>query len=984
MRTRVWCTSLILASLAVACGDQPTEVVPEREIEMTQGPGIIALATSSSDDGLSITTDKDDYQPGDTVWFTGAGWPANDTLDILLEDEPATHEPHTWTIPVGEDGTFRDSTYVVDVNDIGVMFTLTATSRSTDRWLTVQFTDGTISNASLSFFPGGSTTSPATPVGAPPTGCTGGTGTSVQSGTVICAVASFTITGMGGTPVSIRWLNPSGSVVAVSARASNFGNGVINAQTFAAAFTPGVAGLWSAMICESSNTATTGSNASGCPTGAARDTATFTVTSAAPTKLAFPNTALTGIVEQCLGPITVQTQNASSAATNVTSNTTVTLATDGPGGFYSDNACTTSSATLTIASGANSGTFYYKATSPGDGSHSLSATADGLTSASQTQTINDKTAQTIDFPAVGPFTFAAQPTFSVAATASSGLTVSFASQTTTKCTVSGTTVTIVEAGTCTIRASQAGNGTYNPAPNVDQNITINKADQTISFPAVGPFTFGDPPFTVAATATSELTVSFATQTAAKCTVSGTTVTIVEAGTCTIRASQAGNVNYNAADDFDRSITIAKAPTTTVVASSDPSTVYGEPVTFTATVSSPASGLSGTVTFKDGSSVLGTGTLGCAATCTASLTTGIEDLTAGTHSITAVYGGSTNFLGSTSAAISQVVSPAGTTTAITSSPLSATYGDASLALQASVIANSPSQATVSEGTVVFTVKQGATVKGTVSGSANNGSASASFALFGVDAGSYSIEAVYQPASSAPNFLTSSDPSPEPLTIARAPTETLITSIAGAPFILNGTVTVTFSVALENAGGSYASDPTGTVQVKKGPDPLPCSVTLPGTDCSFAAGSIGDYSLTANYGGDGNYLPSSSPAQIITVKYNFDGFYAPVDRPTIMNISKAGQAIPLKWRLTDANNVPVTNLSDVTVKTKGIPCSAQAATDAIEEYAGASGLINHGDGSYQFNWKTPASYSNTCKTIELVFGTGSASYTEGPHAYFTFKK
>ncbi len=90
---------------------------------------------ASSDDGLSIATDKDDYAPGDTVWFTGAGWPANDVLDILLEDEPATHEPHRWTVATGEDGTFRDSTYVVDVGDLGVTFTLTATSQSTGRWL---------------------------------------------------------------------------------------------------------------------------------------------------------------------------------------------------------------------------------------------------------------------------------------------------------------------------------------------------------------------------------------------------------------------------------------------------------------------------------------------------------------------------------------------------------------------------------------------------------------------------------------------------------------------------------------------------------------------------------------------------------------------------------------------------------------------------------------------------------------------------------
>src|SRR5207244_2568803 len=76
------------------------------------------------------------------------------------------------------------------------------------------------------------------------------------------------------------------------------------------------------------------------------------------------------------------------------------------------------------------------------------------------------------------------------ATASSGLTVSFSSQTTTTCTVSGTTVHIVAAGTCTIRASQGGDLNYNPAPNVDQSFTINKKDATWTTNAASK-TYGD-------------------------------------------------------------------------------------------------------------------------------------------------------------------------------------------------------------------------------------------------------------------------------------------------------------------------------------------------------------------------------------------------------------------------------------------------------------------------------------------------------------
>jgi len=139
MRTRAWFMSLVLTGLTVACGDQPTEVAPERE--GMPGGGSVAFATASAG-GLSITTDKDDYAPGDTVWFTGAGWTPGDTLDIVLTDSV---DVHNWAVGIDETGGFRDSTYVVDVGDIGVTFTLTATSRlNPEQSLTVIFTDGTL------------------------------------------------------------------------------------------------------------------------------------------------------------------------------------------------------------------------------------------------------------------------------------------------------------------------------------------------------------------------------------------------------------------------------------------------------------------------------------------------------------------------------------------------------------------------------------------------------------------------------------------------------------------------------------------------------------------------------------------------------------------------------------------------------------------------------------------------------------------------
>ena len=94
-------------------------------------------------------------------------------------------------------------------------------------------------------------------------------------------------------------------------------------------------------------------------------------------------------------------------------------------------------------------------------------------------------------------------------------------------------------------------------------------------------------------------------------------------------------------------------TTTTLTSSDDSSLAGKNVTLTATVS--PSTATGTVTFYDGASSIGTGTLSPG---TATLT--LSTLTIGTHSLTAVYGGDANDFGSTSAILEQAVSSTGLT------------------------------------------------------------------------------------------------------------------------------------------------------------------------------------------------------------------------------------------------------------------------------------------------------------------------------------
>ena len=102
----------------------------------------------------------------------------------------------------------------------------------------------------------------------------------------------------------------------------------------------------------------------------------------------------------------------------------------------------------------------------------------------------------------------------------------------------------------------------------------------------------------------------------------------------------------------------------MVTSSADSAVYGQTVTFTATVSN-SSGTAvpptGTVTFEDGGSFIGTGVLSGG-----SATLADAALSIGTQAIAAVYSGDTNFSTSTAAPYSRSVSQAITTTTLTSS------------------------------------------------------------------------------------------------------------------------------------------------------------------------------------------------------------------------------------------------------------------------------------------------------------------------------
>jgi hypothetical protein len=146
------------------------------------------------------------------------------------------------------------------------------------------------------------------------------------------------------------------------------------------------------------------------------------------------------------------------------------------------------------------------------------------------------------------------------ATASSGLAITWTYVNNGNCTISGTTVTFLNAGACGIIANQAGNASYAAAPAVGQVVQVAAAlllSQTITFKTIATQKVGTPlNLTGYATATSGLAITWTYVNNGNCTISGTTVTFLNPGACGIIANQAGNATYSAAPAVGQVVQVA--------------------------------------------------------------------------------------------------------------------------------------------------------------------------------------------------------------------------------------------------------------------------------------------------------------------------------------------------------------------------------------------------------------------------------------------
>ncbi len=477
-------------------------------------------------------------------------------------------------------------------------------------------------------------------------------------------------------------------------------------------------------------------------------------------------------------------------------------------------------------------------------------------------------------------------------------------------------------------------------------ITVSfKLPQTITFAQLPDKTYGNPDFTVSATASSGLPVSFTASPSSNCTVSGTTVHIVHAGACTVTASQAGNDNYYPAPDVPNAFTIKKANATIGVT--------GYSVTYDGnqhTATGTATGV-----FNEGLSGLDL--------------SGTRNTNAGAYNDSWIFTDVTGNYNNANGAVADSIARANPTIVVV--PYSVTY----------------------DGNAHTATGSATGVKGeALSGLNLTGTTHTVAGTYSSDAWTFTdVTGNYNNAGGA---ITDS--------IIRGNSTTTITSISPSPSILGQSFTVNFTVSHVSGIGT----PTGNVTVS---DVLgasctgaltagagKCVLTLPTVNNGKPV--VGTRALTATYAGDANFTASAG-VRNQQVIYTFTGFYSPLSPAGDSSNSGSyniGKSVTAKWNLQDNSGnylgylnsnalyavgpvppvngkCPLPGQVPVLLGSTGYPYTV---TTLYSPTTGAKGnstfRISSSNNQFIFNWDTTG-FTAGCYVLELDLDSGQAERT-----------
>ena len=544
-----------------------------------------------------------------------------------------------------------------------------------------------------------------------------------------------------------------------------------------------------------------------------------------------------------------------------TYNTPVTITASVPPGTTGTITITSGGTTLGSGTISPTGTVTVTTSSLPTGNDPITASYGGdsnnnPSTGNTTQTVN-KAPAPVTVSTTGPSTYNIPVTItaSVPTGATGTITISSGGTTIGSGTVSATgtvsvTTSTLPAGSDTITASYGGDNNYNPGTgNTTQ--TVSKTTPPVTVTTSGPSTVGGTvtiTVTVPVGTTGTVTVSTGGTTLGTGTVgpNGTvtiTTSTLPVGTDTITASYGGDTNNNPATGTTTQTVSKVSSTSTLTSSQNPSTI-GAPVTFTDTL--PA-GVTGTVTFTSGTTVIGTGNV---TNGVATITT--STLPGGSDPIVATYNGDTNN-GTSSATLTQTVNMATPTVTVTTS------GPSVFGNPVTVTATVPTGVT---GTVIIT--SGGTTLGTGTVGPNNTVTVTTSSLpVGTDTitASYGGDTNNNPATGTTNQ-----------TVAKTlPTVTLTSS--NNPSTTSQPVTFTATVPTNATGTVTFLDGTtviGTGTINNGVATLTTS-TLP----------VGSDPITASYPGDSNNGASTSFPLTQTVNKNSPVLPPPSTNPSSTN-------------------------------------------------------------------------------------------------------
>ncbi len=326
-----------------------------------------------------------------------------------------------------------------------------------------------------------------------------------------------------------------------------------------------------------------------------------------------------------------------------------------------------------------------------------------------------------------------------------------------------------------------------------------------------------------------------------------TTSALSLGGHAISAQYGSDTNFTSSTSATINETIKQGSATTTIGSSVNPSVFGQTVTFTASVSAtpPAAGMpTGHVIFFDGNTPIDTGTLVNGA---ASYTT--SSLAIGGHTITAQYGGDNNFTGSTSTAVVQTVNQASTSTSAAPS-LNPTVHGQSVSFTATVAAVSPGSGTPT-GQVVF--YDGSTPIDTESLSGGT----AVYTTSALAVSGHSITAMYLGST---DFAASTSTA-FTQTVNRDGTGTAISTSLN-PAVLGQAVSFQATVTAAAPG---SGKPSGTVTFYDGATAVDTETLVNGSATfTTSALSLGGHAISAQYGSDSNFTSSTSATINETIK------------------------------------------------------------------------------------------------------------------------